>query len=385
MNRAFVGLLALLPVLCAPAVAAEWSRIVPADRPITVSASGIVSSADALRFGPPPSRDWRLAITNIAREGTIASEGDMLAQFDGSAADDRVRTLGADLNNKRSELDSLLERQAREIEEDKVRIEAARSAADKAARKADVDASVYASLEYRKLLEERDIANLLHETEIARGALVKRVREAQRRELEAEIRRLESELEGARQELASFTIRAPRAGMVIVGVDRSGQKLDVNDSVNPGMVIVELANPDTLIVQAEVPEYAATRIAVGQPAEVAIDAAGGTTFAGEVVSVASIVRRQSQYSQAMVRDVTVSLPKAAMERLRPGMSARVTIVVDTAQAALAVPEEALQYRDGRPGVVVRGGGWRPVVLGQASAGLYIVASGLEGGAEVALR
>jgi HlyD family secretion protein len=385
VKRVVPRLVALLSVLIAAPVAAEWSRIVPADRPITVSASGMVSSADALRFGPPPSRDWRLAITNIAREGTMVSEGDMLAQFDGSAADDRVRTLGADLNNKRSELDSLLETQANEVEEDKVRIEAARSAADKAARKADVEASVYASLEYRKLLEERDIALKLHEKEIARGALVARVRKAQRRELEAEIRRLESELEGARQELASFTIRAPRAGMVIVGMDRNGQKLDVNDSVNPGMVIVELANPDTLIVQAEVPEYAATRIAVGQAAEVVIDAAGGTTFNGEVVSVASIVRRQSQYSQAMVRDVTVSLPKAAMDSLRPGMSARVTVVVDTARSALAVPDEALQYRDGKPGVVVRGGGWRPVVLGRASAGLYIVASGLEAGAEVALR
>jgi multidrug efflux pump subunit AcrA (membrane-fusion protein) len=67
------------------------------------------------------------------------------------------------------------------------------------------------------------------------------------------------------------------------------------------------------------------------------------------------------------------------------MSARVTVVVDTARSALAVPDEALQYRDGKPGVVVRGGGWRPVVLGRASAGLYIVASGLEAGAEVALR
>ena len=67
------------------------------------------------------------------------------------------------------------------------------------------------------------------------------------------------------------------------------------------------------------------------------------------------------------------------------MSARVTIVVDTEQSALAVPDEALAYRDGEPGVIVRKGGWRPVVLGRASAGLRIVESGLEPGAEVAVR
>lgn len=381
--------LRLLPVallVCAaPASAAGWARIEATNRPVTVSASGIVASADTKRFGPPPSRDWRISITNLAREGTIASEGDVLAQFDASATDDRVRTLTADLNNRRSELESLLEQQGREIEEDKVRLEEARSAADKAARKADVEASVYANLEYRKLVEQRVVTRDLYERELQRGALVERVRDAQRKELEAEIRRLQSELDGARAELESFTIRAPGEGMVIVGTDHSGQKLDVNDAVNPGMVVVELANPEALVVQAEVPEYAATRISVGQPVEIAIDAAGGTKLNGEVVSVASIVRRQSQFSQAMVRDVTVSLPAREMSSLRPGMSARVTIVVDTEQDALAVPEEALQYRDGKPGVVVRGGGWRPVVLGRSSAGKRIVVSGLDTGTEVQLR
>jgi len=375
---------ALLAAIATPA-GAQWTEIRPADRPITVSASGIIASADTLRFGPPPARQWRTSVTQLAREGTMAQPGDLLAQFDGSETDSRMRTLSADLANRRSELESLLEAQAREIEEDKVRLEEARSAADKAARKADVEATVYARLDYLKLVEERDIAADLYQREQERLYLVERVREAQRRELEADIRRLESELAGAQAELESFAIRAPREGLVIIGTDRQGQKLDVNDAVNPGMVVVELANPDTLIVQAEVPEYAATKLAVGQAAQIVIDAAGGTLLQGEVLSVASIVRRQSQHSNAMVRDVTVSLPPSAMADLRPGMSARLSIVVDNAAAALAVPAEAIQYRDGNPGVVLRRGGWQPIVLGRESAGLRIVESGLQSGVEVALR
>lgn len=375
---------AVLATVAGPAFA-QWAEIRPADRPITVSASGIVASADTLRFGPPPARQWRTSVTQLAREGTMAKPGDLLAQFDGSETDSRMRTLAADLANRRSELESLLETQAREIEEDKVRLEEARSAADKAARKADVEASVYARLDYLKLVEERDIAADLYRREQDRLQLVERVRKAQRRELEADIRRLESELAGAQAELESFAIRAPREGLVIIGTDREGQKLDVNDAVNPGMVVVELANPDALIVQAEVPEYAATKLAIGQPAQIVIDAAGGTELRGEVLSVASIVRRQSQFSNAMVRDVTVSLPASAMADLRPGMSARLSIVVDNAAGALAVPAEAIQYRDGNPGVVLRRGGWRPIVLGRESAGLRIVESGLEPGMEVALR
>lgn len=380
MRLAALGLL-----LVAGAVVAEpWLTLAPGDRPITVSASGFVASAGAMRFGPPPSQEFRLTIMELAREGARVDAGDVLARFDASRADDRARTLSADLNAKRSELESLLETQAREIEEEKVLLAEARSAADKAARKADVDAEVYASLEYRKLLEDRRIAADLYEREKARRALTEQVRASRRAELEADIRRLESELAGAQRELASFTLKAPRPGLVIVGTDREGRKLDANDAVNPGMIVVELANLDDLVVQAEVPEYAATRIAVGQPAEVVIDAAGGNPIAGEVVEVASLVRRQSQYSQAMVRDVTVALPEAALAELRPGMSAKVEIEIAVRTDALAVPDDAIRYRDGRPGLLVRSDGWQAVTLGPASRGLRIVESGVDAGMEVQL-
>ena len=366
------------------AAADEWVAVEPTDRPITIVAGGVVTSSDALRFGGPPSRSWRVAITDLAREGSRVQEGDMLAKFDGSATDDRVREHRAELNSKRSELESLLETQARELEEDTVLLAAAKSDAEKAARKAEVDPDVYADLEYRKLVEEKKRTAERYRREQRRNALVERVREARRAELEADIRRLESKLAGRERELESFTIRAPRDGIVIVGVNHEGQKLDVNDSVNPGMVVVELADPNKLVVQAEVPEYAAASIEVGQAATVVIDAAGSGEIDSEVTSVASIVRRQSQYSQAMVRDVTVALPEEIIEILRPGMSAKLTIIVDTQRNALAVPDESIEHRDGKPGVTVRGKGWTPITLGRASAGMHIIEAGLDNGDEVAL-
>ncbi len=377
-------LLPLLVLASGLAAADDWVTVEPADRPITIAAGGVVTSSDALRFGGPPSRSWRTAITDIAREGSRVEAGDMLAKFDGSATDDRVRELKAELNSKRSELESLLETQLREVEEGIVQLAAAKSDAEKAARKAEVDPDVYADLEYRKLVEEKKRTEERYRREQERSVLVERVREARRAELEADIRRLESNLAGRERELESFTIRAPRAGIVIVGVNHEGQKLDINDGVNPGMVVVELADPNKLVVQAEVPEYAAAKIDVGQDAMVVIDAAGSGEIESEVIAVASIVRRQSQYSQAMVRDVTVALPEEIIEILRPGMSAKLTIIVDTQREAIAVPDESIQHRDGKPGVVVRGKGWTPITVGRASAGMHIVDAGLDAGDEVAL-
>ncbi|MDJ0917256.1 MAG: HlyD family efflux transporter periplasmic adaptor subunit [Woeseiaceae bacterium] len=376
-------LLSLL--LTGSAFAEQWSELEPVDRPITVSASGIVVSADSIRFGPPATRRWRVTITNLAREGSMVKAGDVLAQFDASSTDDRVRERKGQLNAKRSELESLLETQLREIEEEKVTLAEAKSAAEKAARKADTNAEVYAGLEYQKLLEERDIAADLYRRETERKDLNRRVRDAKKSELEADIRRLESEVAGSERELESFTIKAPRDGLVIVGTDQQGQKLSINDQTNPGITVVELANPDDLIVRAEVPEFAATSITVGQNAVSVIDAVGGTPISGKVIDVGSIVRRQSQFSQAMVRDVSVSLPQEVIETLRPGMSVKLEIEVDTQKNALAVPDDAIQYRAGKPGVVVRGDGWRPIVIGRASAGLHIVESGLEAGDKVALQ
>ena len=379
-----ISLIVLLASLAGAVQAEQWLSIAPQDRPITVIASGIVSSADALRFGPPPSRSWRTTITQLAREGSRVKEGEVLVQFDGSATDDRVRTLTGDLNAKRSELESLLENQANEIEQGKVRLAEAESLAKKAARKTEADAELFASLEYRKLLEEKAITKEILRFEEGRVGLVERVRQSKQAELEAEIRRLESELAGAQKELESFTILAPRAGLVIIGTDREGKKLDVNESVNPGIVVVELADETDLVVQAEVPEFTAARIAVGQTAEISIEAIAGGELSGEVISVGRIVRRQSQYSQAMVRDVTVSLPAEDMADLKPGMSVKLTLAVDTRRDVLAVPDESLQYRDGKPGLVVRGDGWRPVQLGPASAGMHIVEQGLEPFDEVML-
>lgn len=362
-------------------LAQQKQTLEAADRPITVSATGIVAPRNAVRFGPPPSRSWQIAIVKLAREGQRVKEGDVLAEFDGSATDDRVKEKRAELAAKQSELESVLEEQARTAEEDKVTLAEAQSEARKAARKANVDITVYAGLEYQKLVEEKRVTALIATYEKQRVDLAEQVRGLELDELRADIRRLDSELSAAKAELESFTIRAPSEGLVIIGTDRSGAKLDANDTVNPGMTVVELIDDKDLIIAADVPEFAAARLAVGQDALISLDATGGNEMRGTVVGVASIVRRQSRFSQAMVRGVEIELDSMPAE-IRPGMSAKISLTVDTEQQAIAVPADAIRYKNGEPGVQIAGRGWTPVELGQTSAGLRIVKSGLQAGMEI---
>ena len=375
------GFGALLIVLLAPfsAAAEQWFEVNKADRPVTVLTSGIVVSTDVLRFGPPASRSWQTSIVELAQEGQRVGEGDMLARFDSSNLDDDVTRLAGELARRRNELLSMDEQQRREIEDEGVTLAAAESEARKADRKAEQPEELIPGIEYRKLVEEKRIANVLMLRSRERQALSIRVREARRRELETSVRQISVKLAAVEKELSSFTIRAPRPGLVVLGTDNQGNKVDVNASVHPGLVVVRLADDSRFAVQAEIHEHAAARLAVNQRVRIAIDAAGEADLVGRVSQVANTVRRRSKYSQAMVRDITAEIDPGQPDVLRLGMSVQIEVELAMLKQALAVPESALVYRSGSPGVVLKGGGWQSILLGERSADRFIVEGGLKAG------
>ncbi len=361
----------------------DWLRVTEHDRPITIDASGIVVSEDVVRFSAPPNRSWSMVVTHLAEEGRHVAQGELLVQFDGSGVDERVRDLAGELAEAREERKSLVERHAREVEDEKVALAAAESRSRKADRKAEQPAELIASVEYQKLAEEKRIAGRLLQLMRLRQPLSDRVRTARLLELEAKIRGREIQHTAAATELASFTVRAPRAGLFVIGTDYQGNKLDVGSSVYPGLLVAELASDTALAVRAEIPEHLAAQLAKDQPARLLVDAAGGVEVAGRVAAVAHSVRRKSRTSPATVRDARISLPPDT-QGLRLGMSVQVTIEVAVAKNALAVPRAALAYRDGAPGVIHRNRGWAPVSLGERSEDMFVVTAGLAAGDQVRL-
>ena len=198
------------------------------------------------------------------------------------------------------------------------------------------------------------------------------------------MRQLEVKLASVQKELASFTIRAPKPGLVVLGTDYEGNKVDVNASVHPGLVVVRLADDSRLAVQAEIHEHAAARLAVGQRVRIAIDSGGEADLVGRVSQVANTVRRRSKYSDSMVRDITAEVDPGQPPVLRLGMSVQIEVELSMLKEAFAIPASVLVYRSGSPGVVLRGKGWQPVLLGERSADMFIVEGGLREGDMVRL-
>ena len=140
----------------------------------------------------------------------------------------------------------------------------------------------------------------------------------------------------ARSDLASTTVRAPYAGVVLASA------LNVGDLVNKGAVLVTYADLSRVRLWAEVDEYDIGKVAEGQGVSVVADALGDETLRSKVERVnpaAEVVNNISVFKVSVVLD-------NADGRLKPGMSAEVSILI-RADKGIVVPSRAVSSVRGR--------------------------------------
>jgi len=170
---------------------------------------------------------------------------------------------------------------------------------------------------------------------------------------------LETQLEIAQSRLDSPLIYAPFSGVVTV---LSAQPSDV---VQVGQQAVQLDNLTKLYLDVQVSEVDIPQVEVGQTAELVFDAYYEQTFTGEVIEISPV---GSAVQGVVEYTVRVRLLDAD-ERIKPGMTAAVNIVVEEKQDVFVVPNESIFSIDGQEHVFVkRNGGYEavPVTLGSYS-------------------
>lgn len=150
-----------------------------------------------------------------------------------------------------------------------------------------------------------------------------------RDESEANVRVLEAKLALAEARLAKLEIRAPFSG--VVGI----RNVSVGDYVRDGADLVNLEDISSVKVDFRIPERFADRARKGQPLEVAVDALPGRTFNAKVDAIDPQVDSSGRSALLRGRIANSDL------KLKPGMFARVRLVLAERPAAVMVPEEAL--------------------------------------------
>jgi HlyD family secretion protein len=154
----------------------------------------------------------------------------------------------------------------------------------------------------------------------------------------AQVAQARASLNQAEVNLGHTIIRAPIDGVVI------SRSVDVGQTVAASMqaptLFVIARDLSKMQVNAHVAESDIGRIAPGQAVVFRVDAYPGTTFNGTV----SLVRLAAVFEQNVVSYVTtIDVPNPNL-RLKPGMTANVTIEVDRMTAVLRVSNAALRVR-----------------------------------------
>lgn len=157
------------------------------------------------------------------------------------------------------------------------------------------------------------------------------------------IEQYRSALKRANDDLARTTIRSPMDGVVIQLDAETGETVVPGSTNLPGSVIMTVADMSTLLAEVEVSEVDVVSVALGQVAEVTVDALGtDTPQLGHVVEIATSGRRDPAQGTIRFR-VKIALDDPD-PNLRPAMTAKVDILTATSENALTVPVQAVVKR-----------------------------------------
>jgi HlyD family secretion protein len=150
-------------------------------------------------------------------------------------------------------------------------------------------------------------------------------------------------LKQARDALSKTTIYAPMAG-TISDLNKEQGEIAIGSQFQEDVILV-LADLGAMEALVNVDENDIVSIALGQVAEIEVDALPDEILAGTVAEIANSanIQQQGTASQKTEFEVTIAVDKAKHE-LRPGMTASADIITDTRESALSIPIQSVTVR-----------------------------------------
>ena len=158
-------------------------------------------------------------------------------------------------------------------------------------------------------------------------------------------------LDQANAKAAERTVTAPSSGSIVelnakVGATVTGGVVMGEGDTSGGKQCMQIADLSKMKVTVQVGEKDIAKIAVGQSANVTYPAFPDIVSQGTVTAIASVANSDSSYGSGSVTfnvDVLIEAPDA---RLKPGMTAEVSVVTEQLNDVVMVPTMALMTEDG---------------------------------------
>ncbi len=211
---------------------------------------------------------------------------------------------------------------------------------------------------------------------------------------ETSLQKLEAErgiLKKLREQIEACKLRAPQDGQVVYANLRRGRRSDGSGQIELGaevrerQEIINLPDVTRMKVDCRVHESLITAVREGQRADVTIVSFPDEVFRGKVTSVSSVAM-SGNWPNFDLREyrseITLIDPVEKVSRLRPGLTAKVELLVDSRPDVLQVPIQSIVTigRENFVYVVKDGFAERvPVRVGANNASHMEIVEGIEEG------
>jgi len=216
----------------------------------------------------------------------------------------------------------------------------------------------------------------------------KQTKVMERQIVAARLEKARTERAQTEEYLEKANTRAPQAGVVIHARKGDGQTYVVGEQVGSRNTIVELPDVSRLELEAQVNEVDIGAMRPGLSARVRVGALPGLVLPGRVKEAGAVAKEvhdaEGRATGVRVFDVVVELEHQD-ERLRPGMTARVDVVLERTEDVLLLPIDALRGTREQAWVLDEAGERHEIKVGSANDLEILVLDGLDEGLKVRWR
>jgi RND family efflux transporter MFP subunit len=161
--------------------------------------------------------------------------------------------------------------------------------------------------------------------------------------LELQRDRAQEAMHYAQGNSSRMSLRSPMEGVAVFNtlwLSGRMRTVQLGDSVRPGMPILQVVDPSKMQVHVNVNQVDVTRLAVGQHAQIHLDAYPGLVFPG-VLQQLSPVGHGGTFSDTIRNFSAMFQIQGDDPRLLPDLSAAIDLDLGKQEKALVIPRDAL--------------------------------------------
>jgi HlyD family secretion protein len=333
-----------------------------------------------------------LQILKIAPNGTVVKQGDVVVEFDKSKTEQDMAQFQSTLKSAQAEIDQTQAQNVLKEEEDVTAVMKAQFDVETAkleASKKEIVSKIEGDEANLKLADSEQKLHQAQEQLKADRATNKGSVESKKQAS----KKADYDVHTAEHSLTTMSLRAPSPGVVsLISVwHPSGEEVPfkAGERAWPGAPIAEIPDAATLRVSARVDETERGRLALQQPVTIQLDAIPDRQFTGSLEQIGTIATSDFSAGWPIPRNFNLQIALDQKDpRLKPGMTANATVVVDRVPNAITIPAQAMFQKSGQTVAYVwTGSAFREQVIeiGRTSRDRILVAKGLNTGDRVALK